>query len=312
MFASFLLSPDQLGWILDCINIIANKYTLGHTEIRELRSKLITLLDVPNDPEVEDESAKMFQEIEESLGPESNDMVDAKLEPDKLEEKESLEMKLKTLENEHEKLKKQLKKEKSKKKKQTVNSEDSEKKKQKVKSETEDSGKKETIFDCNQCKYVFKTEKAQTKHLKKQHTDTAGVCPDCGKNFENKYYLSSHKRFVHDEEIHICDLCSKEIRGLAMLKLHKRRFHKELEECNLCGKMVKKLKNHVLRLHTDNANKRFKCEYCGKGFIDKADLREHVYIHSDVKPITCPEPTCIKTFTSMGNQKKHFLNIHNL
>ena len=339
MFASFLLSPEQLSLILDSMNIISNKSALEETEVKKVRSKLMTFLGEPNNSENDEEhedNAKMFQEIEESLGLESTDTIQAKLEPIvKLEQmnnnrNESDTIELKTIKDENEKLKKQLKKEKSKNKKQKIIS----------KSETEEdemkfncykcsdvfkTEKAQTkhlnkchqeesepgkIFDCNQCKYVFKTKKAQRKHLNNQHQDSSGICPDCGKNFENKYYLTTHRRFVHDEETHICDLCSKEIKGLAMLKLHKRRFHKEKEECNLCGKMVRKLKIHVLRIHTDNDQKGLKCDQCGKGFIDKVSLKEHSYTHMDVKPITCSEPTCSMTFTSRGNQKKHFLNKH--
>ena len=92
-------------------------------------------------------------------------------------------------------------------------------------------------------------------------------------------FVASHGKLVHDTEINICDLCSQEFKGFVKLKIHKRRFHKDLEECNLCGKMMKNLNKHRMIMHTENDKKKCKCTACGKGFIGTSQLKEHSITH---------------------------------
>ena len=261
IFASFFLTTDQMSLIRDCMNKIANNKDVAE----EVRTKLLMETEKSNQTEAteEEENDTIFQEIEDSLASSVGTEVTitqlnhAKLEPIvKLEEKvDKTSNATENLETEIKKLRKQLKKDK---------------------------------FDCDKCDKVFKTEAVQANHIKKKHKSPkipdSTICSDCGKQFKSKYDVASHRRLVHDDEIHICDLCSKEIKGFVMLKIHKRRFHKELEECNFCGKMVKKLKRHVMTMHTENDEKKFKCIQCGKGFIDKYRLQEHIKLHSRVKP----------------------------
>ena len=136
------------------------------------------------------------------------------------------------------------------------------------------------------------------------------MCPDCGKYYNNKYYLTTHRRYAHDDEIHICDLCSRDVKGAAMLRLHKRRFHKEKQTCSHCGVVVKKMKEHMLTKHTNNDEKRFICQECGKGFITKYKLQCHVNIHSDQKPFVCRlSNNCGKAYADAGNRLKHEQNL---
>ena len=48
------------------------------------------------------------------------------------------------------------------------------------------------------------------------------------------------------------------------------------QECTICGSFVINLKNHI-RVHTGNYA--HTCSVCGKGFIEKSRLEEHVLMH---------------------------------
>ena len=174
--------------------------------------------------------------------------------------------------------------------------------------------RKKALPKCEPCNRVFINEKSLQKHLAKRirnHTKTdSNMCPDCGKYYNNKYYLTTHRRYAHDDEIHVCDLCSREVKGAAMLRLHKRRFHKEKQTCSHCGVVVKKMKEHMLTKHTNNDEKRFICQECGKGFITKYKLQCHVNIHSDQKPFVCRlSSNCGKAYADAGNRLKHEQNL---
>ena len=55
--------------------------------------------------------------------------------------------------------------------------------------------------------------------------------------------------------------------------------------------------------HTANENKKFKCKYCGKGFISSANLRDHIHTHTGEKPYVCK--FCGAAFASVGNHRMH-------
>uniref|UniRef100_A0A671MNK4 C2H2-type domain-containing protein n=1 Tax=Sinocyclocheilus anshuiensis TaxID=1608454 RepID=A0A671MNK4_9TELE len=54
--------------------------------------------------------------------------------------------------------------------------------------------------------------------------------------------------------------------------------------------------------------KPFTCSQCGKSFICKGILRNHMLIHAGIKPFSCSE--CGKTFTQKGHLKVHTANTH--
>ena len=55
---------------------------------------------------------------------------------------------------------------------------------------------------------------------------------------------------------------------------------------------------------------RFKCMIagCDKFFKKSCNIKDHIRLHSGIKPYKCSE--CTKTFTQKGNLKKHFNIMH--
>ena len=76
------------------------------------------------------------------------------------------------------------------------------------------------------------------------------------------------------------------------------------EECQICGRMVKRLKDHM-KIH--NELKQFKCELCEKGFTQSRYLYRHMRTHTGSKPFKCE--LCEKGFTKSSNLSRH-MRIH--
>ena len=47
------------------------------------------------------------------------------------------------------------------------------------------------------------------------------------------------------------------------------------------------MKYHVLQKHTDNSEKPWQCQTCGKGFVHENKLKEHINVHTSAKPFKC-------------------------
>ena len=129
----------------------------------------------------------------------------------------------------------------------------------------------------------------------------ASVCPDCGKSIVN---LASHISSVHSKENFRCDICSSEFPTLYGMEAHKKCVHEKLP-CTECGKLVgvKHMKRHKLSAHAPDDQKPFKCNRCGKGFITKMYLSDHINVHTGEKPYNCQY--CSQSFASRGTHAMH-------
>ena len=88
-----------------------------------------------------------------------------------------------------------------------------------------------------------------------------------------------------------------------MLADHHRAVHLETM-CPDCGIIVAgsaRLNNHKKTVHMKD--KPFKCDICGKGFIQKRFLEEHQNVHTGAKPFKCKY--CPKAFGSQGTHAGH-------
>ena len=149
-------------------------------------------------------------------------------------------------------------------------------------------------FWCQKC-----SKKIQlAKEMKKKECK---VCPECGVTVQN---LSGHLTRIHNRETQICDICSREYPSLIHLTAHRKKVHEKVP-CTQCGKLfaAKVMNRHIQSAHTPDDQKKFRCDTCGKGFIDKQRLSEHNNIHTGAKPYVCKY--CPLGFASRGTHAMH-------
>ena len=60
---------------------------------------------------------------------------------------------------------------------------------------------------------------------------------------------------------------------------------------------------HIQSAHTPHDQRKFKCDICGKGFITRGNLAEHMNIHTGDKPFKCK--FCSICFANNSNRIMH-------
>lgn len=59
-----------------------------------------------------------------------------------------------------------------------------------------------------------------------------------------------------------------------------------------------------------DARREFHCTECDRSFTANFVLKEHVKVHTGVRPFSCTETGCYKTFTTSCNLKRHVVSVH--
>ena len=168
---------------------------------------------------------------------------------------------------------------------------------------------------CTLCHMSFKDEKSLNNHM--TFHGQVFVCEECGYTANKRHIITNHKIKKHTtanqiiEEIPkedlTCNECKKICADMKSLKQHIRRVHNPLP-CTLCGKIVKNMKFHMNNTHTDDSEKRFRCESCGKGFIDNSNLKSHmINVHIKSRPYRCRYAGCenIPGYNDVSNRNSH-------
>ena len=153
-------------------------------------------------------------------------------------------------------------------------------------------------FWCKRCTSELQLKKQKRIEEKKE----LKVCSECGAKVQN---MGQHLESIHSSEKCMCPSCSKEFLNQRYLKEHINSFHEKIP-CTECGKLFgkgQKMKRHIQQAHTLDDQKRYKCEVCGKGFVDSTRLKDHTNIHTGEKPYKCK--FCTSCFASKGTHAMH-------
>ena len=161
---------------------------------------------------------------------------------------------------------------------------------------------------CDFCDLKFKDNTSLKIHRNVKHThDQTHVCDHCAAVFYTKYKLDTHLASKHGiNDGFKCEECQRFLKSAITLLKHTRKY--SATPCPVCGKefMSKwKLVNH-LKGHMDTKTKSHICDECGKDFLHNSTLVEHIEIvHQGKRPFTCTR--CDKTFSRAGSLRSHKL-----
>lgn len=78
--------------------------------------------------------------------------------------------------------------------------------------------------------------------------------------------------------------------------------------CEFCGKGFHQKGNYKNHKLTHSNEKQYKCETCGKAFHQVYNLTFHMHTHNETKPFTCN--LCGKGFCRNFDLKKHMRKLH--
>jgi DNA-directed RNA polymerase subunit M/transcription elongation factor TFIIS len=107
----------------------------------------------------------------------------------------------------------------------------------------------------------------------------------CGKQYENEDSFIKHKNKVHDEIVATSYNCGK---------------------CEFSTKFKEELNNHIDNTHKPRPT--FECIQCGKKYVSKIALEEHMKDHNPSNPFICYQ--CNFQAMNQENLEKHMESQH--
>jgi len=155
---------------------------------------------------------------------------------------------------------------------------------------------------CCRCKKLFSEEEYRV------HKCGKAICSECGKILSSKSNLKHHilNKHTNNEKVksHYCSECGMGFTEKNVLTKHMK-THVEKSPCPECGAKVRNLKDHILISHTPDELKEFQCKHCGKGFIRKKTLDQHMMnMHLKLRPYKC-RYGCDISYNDQSNRNQH-------
>ncbi|XP_058461901.1 zinc finger protein 431-like [Malaya genurostris] len=172
--------------------------------------------------------------------------------------------------------------------------------------------KRDKPLKCKKCTYssyyLASIRSHQLTHLKKEKKRHQCKHLGCTEEFKTARLCNNHYNQVHKP--FVCETCGSRFPGLCALSRHRERHLNEKKyRCDYCGKGHNT--SDDLRLHINiqhNAAYLFPCDVCGLEFKRKDILNSHQKIHSDAKDYQCD--VCDKQFKKVCSLNRHRKTVH--
>lgn len=191
----------------------------------------------------------------------------------------------------------------------------------------------EFSFPCNLCNQSFTRPHNLLRHKETRHAEGEKkyVCEFCNRKFGRQDIFASHLRLIHgknksdsedSDSVYQCSSCKKFFTKLHNYMKHqkgnltctkcsetfacKRSLRNHLNKrhsvtCSICGKMCPS--KQQMYAHKLTHAPKFKCEYCGKGFVWESQFTVHLATHTGIRPLNCD--ICGNSFAHPNAVKKH-------
>lgn len=160
-------------------------------------------------------------------------------------------------------------------------------------------------LNCHLCDKKFKDQDIFDGHLKVHEGLPAYSCDYCEKTFNYKNNYQTHILLHTNERPFPCTLCEKSFRSKWDLTIHIR-VHNDIRkyECNICGKKFR-VSSHMTSHQYTHFSKSFECDICFQKYISPRTLKQHKStVHSDEQPYECSVDGCQKKF-----KRKHHVDV---
>ncbi|KAL8582644.1 hypothetical protein ACOMHN_028709 [Nucella lapillus] len=163
-------------------------------------------------------------------------------------------------------------------------------------------------YSCSVCSMTFYKKYNLTVHERIHSGFKPYTCPICQVSFSQKKSLEMHTK--KHEQGSLCNVCGKEYASQEVLKKHIKDAHseKKMFPCSDCGMTFSRLSNLQAHAETHNVNRPrpFVCQFCGKRFFTKKDLRTHERNqHLSSAPFLCT--ACGKEFSTRRVRDSHMV-----
>ena len=134
------------------------------------------------------------------------------------------------------------------------------------------------FFHCEKCARVFRRNQELRLHMMREHENVKFPCSKCNVTCATRQLLVKHERIAHSTDPkYECKHCHKRFGNLTLVAVHAVSHEEAKYPCSHCPKVLKRpeaLKAHERRYHT--GEKPFPCSICGKGYVSKHALGDHM------------------------------------
>ncbi|XP_031633876.1 zinc finger protein OZF-like [Contarinia nasturtii] len=155
----------------------------------------------------------------------------------------------------------------------------------------------------NVCDYAASWKISLIRHIRRHTGEKPFVCEICEKAFTQKHHLKRHKK-VHATEFPFhCPKCRRGFKQEVEKIEHENQCqHRQFEciECKYITDNSSHFKQHM-PIHSDV--RPFQCRICSKTFIRKNHLRQHSRTHTKQLPFACSK--CGQRFADESCKKTH-------
>lgn len=197
------------------------------------------------------------------------------------------------------------------------------------------NSRQELIYECYLCKEIFPHNQILNVHFHESHQIKAvlnissdmkmrkikqkNFCLHCNTLFGQHHEYEEHLTALKMGKPFFCKSCFTPFDNRTEILKHKRESEscrkvanpKKLL-CNYCGKYFERKYTLTIHMRSHMNNKPFKCEICLKSFLTLGAQKQHMYLHSGVRPYVCLENDCGKSFSYLSALRQHKKNVHEL